>query len=103
MTLDGEGCLRGLAAQGHSFLRGKEFSPVCAAVSALLWTAAGLFEAEDRLGARVSLPAEGEMKISITVVPAALTERCRGITDFLVCGLARIAAETPDDLDFRIL
>jgi hypothetical protein len=43
------------------------------------------------------------MEMSIAGIPAALSERCRGITDFLVCGLARIAAEAPDDLDFRIL
>ncbi|MCL1818570.1 MAG: ribosomal-processing cysteine protease Prp [Spirochaetaceae bacterium] len=103
VTLDGDGCLRGFTAGGHSFLRGKDFSPVCAAVSALLRTAAELFVAEDVLGARVSLPEEGKMEVTIAGIPTALTERCRGITDFLVCALARIAAEEPDDLDLKVV
>ena len=103
VTLDGAGCLRGLTASGHSFLRGKDFSPACAAVSALLRTTAELFEAEPGLAARVSLPAEGKMEVAIAGIPAALAERCRGITDFLVCALARIAAEEPDDLDLKVV
>ena len=103
VTLDEGGCLKGLRASGHSFLHGKAFSPVCAAVSALLGTAAGLFEAESSLKAQVSLPAEGEMELSIGEVPAALRQRCRGVTDFLVYGLTRIAAQEPDDLDLEIL
>ena len=103
VTLDGEGCLRSLRASGHSFLRGKAFSPACAAITALLRTAAELFEAESGLQTRVSLPEEGKMEVSIAGIPAALQGRCQGITDFLVCGLARIAAQAPDDLDFKVL
>jgi hypothetical protein len=63
-----------------------------------LRTAAGLFEAEGAADARVSLPAEGNMDITVGKIPVSLRERFRGITDFLVCGLVRVSEEAPEDL-----
>jgi uncharacterized protein YsxB (DUF464 family) len=103
VRLDGEGCLRGLVAEGHSFLRGEEFSPACAAVSAFLGTAAALFGAENAAASRISLPSEGKMEMDIGEVPAAFLDRWRGITDFLVCGLARVSAEAPEDVKLKII
>ncbi|MDR3200281.1 MAG: ribosomal-processing cysteine protease Prp [Spirochaetales bacterium] len=111
-VLDGEGCLRSLSAQGHSFKKrrllgrfrqGQDFSPACAAVSALLRTAASLFEAEAELEVSVLLPAEGSMELNIGKIPPPLVGRCRGITDFLVCGLAQISEEAPKDLSLRVV
>jgi uncharacterized protein YsxB (DUF464 family) len=103
LRLGGEGCLRGLTAEGHSFLRGADFSPACAAVSSLLGTAAALFGAESSLSSRISLPSEGKMEMDIGEVPAVLLERCRGITDFLVCGLARVCAQAPEEIKLEVL
>jgi hypothetical protein len=68
-----------------------------------LRTAAGLFEAESGTDARISLPAEGSMDITIGKIPVSLRERFRGITDFLVYGLVRISQEAPEDLSIQVL
>jgi uncharacterized protein YsxB (DUF464 family) len=102
-TVDGEGRLRSLSAEGHSFRKGGDFSPACAAVTALLRTAAGLLEAEPDVETHVSLPAEGSMVLNVGKIPNTLTGRYRGITDFLICGLARISQEAPEDLDMRVI
>jgi len=65
-------------------------------------TTAELFTAESCLSAQVSLPGEGSMDLDVGVVPESLTGRFRGITDFLVCGLALINAEAPEDLQLRV-
>jgi hypothetical protein len=63
-----------------------------------LRTAAELFEAESAADVRVCLPEEGSMDIVVGDIPVSQRERFRGITDFLVCGLARISEEAPEDL-----
>jgi uncharacterized protein YsxB (DUF464 family) len=103
LTLDGKGRLSSLSAQGHSFRQGLDFSPACAAVTALLRTAAGLFEAQGEVEAHISLPEEGNMEIHIGEIPDSLSGRYQGITDFLVCGLVRISTEAPKDLDVQVV
>ncbi|MDR1315645.1 MAG: ribosomal-processing cysteine protease Prp [Spirochaetales bacterium] len=98
---DGGGCLRRLQARGHSFAR-DGYSPACAAVSCLLRTAGELFGAEGAADVRISLPAEGNMDITVGEIPLSLGERFRGITDFLVIGLARISEEAPEDLFVQV-
>jgi uncharacterized protein YsxB (DUF464 family) len=101
LETDSGGCLRRLQARGHSFLKNRDYSVACAAVSCLLRTAAGLFEAE--MDSRISLPLEGNMDITIGKIPASLRERFRGITDFLVCGLVRISEEAPEELSVQVV
>jgi uncharacterized protein YsxB (DUF464 family) len=103
IELDGERCLRRLTAEGHSFRQGKDFSPVCAAVTALVRTAATLFEAERAVKSRISLPGEGRLSLAVEKIPPALAARYRGITDFLVCGLMEISRDAPEDLEIRII
>ena len=103
VRLDGEGCLSRLDADGHALRQGKEFSPVCAAVTVLLRTAASLFEAEAELKSRISLPDEGRISMEIGEIPAALSGRFRGITDFLVFGLLQISRDAPEELEVRFL
>ncbi len=101
VRLDESGCLRSLEAEGHSFSEGRDFSPPCAAVSALLRTAAEILAAETE--ARVSLPGEGRMVIETGAIPREKTERLRGVTDFLVYGLLRLERENPGDLRVEIV
>jgi hypothetical protein len=68
-----------------------------------LGTAAALFGAESAIASRISLPSEGKMEMDIEEVPAALLERCRGITDFLVCGLARVCAQAPEEVKLKVV
>jgi uncharacterized protein YsxB (DUF464 family) len=103
IELDGEKCLRRLTAEGHSFRRGEDFSPACAAVTALVRTAAILFEAERAVTSRISLPGEGWISLDIGKIPPDLAGRYRGITDFLVCGLIEISRDAPEDLEIRII
>jgi hypothetical protein len=46
---------------------------------------------------------EGKMEMDIEEVPAALLGRCQGITDFLVCGLARVCAQAPEEVKLKVL
>ena len=103
VRLDGEGCLSRLDADGHALRQGKEFSPVCAAVTVLFRTAASLFEAETELKSRISLPAAGQILMEIESIPAAHKERYRGITDFLVFGLLQISRDTPEELEVQFI
>ena len=103
VELYGSGCLRRLEAEGHSFKAGRDFSPACAAVTALLRTGAELFAAEEGVEARISLPEEGRMFFEISGIPAEKIDRMRGVTDFLAYGLLRMARETPGDLEVTVL
>ncbi len=103
IRVDGTGCLRRLEAEGHSLTGGRDFSPSCAAASALLRTAAEIISAEDGVETRVSLPDEGRMLLETGAVPAERVDRFRGITDFLACGLLRLEREDPGSLRVAIV
>ena len=102
IQLDEDGCLRRLNAEGHSFRKGRDYSPACAAVSALIRTAAELCEAAGRVPARISLPEEGRISIEIDGTPPKDRGRNQGIADFLVCGLLRIEKEAPGELELTV-
>jgi hypothetical protein len=68
-----------------------------------LRTAAELFAAEAGVVSDVSLPAEGNMDITVGEIPVSLRDRFRGITDFLVCGFMRISEEAPEDFSVQVL
>jgi uncharacterized protein YsxB (DUF464 family) len=102
LVLGPEGCLQQLHAAGHAARAGNDFSPACAAVTVLLRTSAELFDAEDGLETDILLPEEGILDINIGKVPGNKRDRCKGITDFLLFGLLRIARENPTDLLLEI-
>jgi uncharacterized protein YsxB (DUF464 family) len=92
-----EGLLRSFAADGHAGIdpRGKNIA--CAAVTALLRTAAKLCaeRALVREGAGVK---PGELRLVVTSVPEAERAWLRGVTDFLLRGMKDLQDEFPREI-----
>ena len=103
LSLRPDGCLKSLNAAGHALRYKKEFSPACAAVTILLRTAAEMYEAEAGIETDIRLPEEGFLDINIGTVPREKRDRCKGFSDFLLCGLLRLAKEAPGDLELKII
>ncbi len=101
-SVQGNGCLRTLEATGHASRVSSGFSPVCAAVTAILRTGGELLGAEKELKVRVSAPEEGSFTVQVGEVPADRVDRIQGITDFLLFGIQRLAEDAPGEVSFII-
>jgi uncharacterized protein YsxB (DUF464 family) len=95
------GLLRKLEAEGHDFISGAgrgagRISEVCAAVSALVRTAARTAEANSRLTVTGSAGKEGSLILRIDDIPGSQSGWLQGLTDFIMTGLQDISGEYPE-------
>lgn len=104
LELDAHGLLSSLETEGHAaVLSGSESVP-CAAVSALVRTAARLIEAREGVEHRGGAPSPGSMSIRIQRVPRRQRSWLLGVTDYLVAGVQDVERDYPDDcrVDIRV-
>jgi uncharacterized protein YsxB (DUF464 family) len=75
---------------------------VCAAVTCLLKTAAGILFTDHDLKIDYKAEKSGQMELNIIQIPEYKVERVKGITDFLLKGLIDLEGEYPDNLSIDI-
>lgn len=101
VRLDEHGCLREFRACGHARLSRAGEDILCAAVTVLLRTCARLLGS--RLGQTAAdAPEPGEMTLVLEASPPERIEWLRGITDFLLAGVAGLQKDYPDRLTVNI-
>lgn len=102
MRLDKLGCLKEFQASGHARAARAGEDIVCAAVTVLLRTCARLVSSTAGDTALVAAPKPGQMTLILGSWPAEKVEWLRGITDFLLAGVAGLRNEYPDRLTVKI-
>jgi uncharacterized protein YsxB (DUF464 family) len=95
------GCLKSLRATGHAGKEARGNDLVCAAVTILIRTTLHALSREKSLTVTGAAPREGEATINVLSYDAAVEERFRGLSDFLLTGLFDLAAENPGHLTVR--
>lgn len=102
ISLDREHILKGVEAHGHSTAGMRGTNIVCAAVTALIRTAARLLE--ERGTGRVSGAATspGNLGFTLSAVDSGMKEYVRGVGDFLVLGIADVSDEYPDECSLTV-
>ncbi|MBN2553970.1 MAG: ribosomal-processing cysteine protease Prp [Spirochaetales bacterium] len=100
--MDHRGSLRGFSVSGHaeSGQRGQDL--VCAAVSALLRTAARILELQPDIGVRGGASEDGRMELLLDRLPPARRQWLAGVTDFLVRGVRDLQEENPEAISVRV-
>lgn len=102
VEVDRQGCLRRYTATGHAGAGGRGEDLTCAAVTALLRTAARLLYRQKDLGVRGAAPEAGQMEVKISGVPASCRMWLQGITDFLISGIRDVQEERPGEVMLEI-
>ncbi len=100
-TLDPEGCLTRVKVSGHAGYGSRGQDIVCAAVTALVRTALHLLSGQKALGTVVHAGKEGIMEGTVTAYPAHLRAWLKGVTEFLVTGIADLKSEYPDYIEIE--
>ena len=104
MTLKIENqCVASLTVHGHAggFPGGN--NPICAAVTALVRTAARTLESQKGIVISGGADQPGDMIFHVNEIPAQLKERVTGITDFLITGLRDLERENPNEIELQIV
>ncbi len=96
IRLDDSGVLSGIRATGHSGAAARGHDVVCASASVLLRTLGRVVEARRGIDVKGSADSRGEFFLEIGSVED--TEYCwlRGVTAFVVAGLADLETEYPE-------
>jgi hypothetical protein len=94
--------LAGFTASGHAGAGRKGEDIVCAAVTALLRTAAKVLAGEPGLKVGGASPEPGVMSLALEPPPEGKREWVRGVTETLLRGLTDLDAEYPGRLKLEI-
>lgn len=97
------GVFEEITAHGHAADRNTEANIPCAAVSALLRTAARLLELEEGVSIDGTAEKPGEFKLLLTSINDDKLEWLRGVTDYLIIGLKTIEQDFPDEITLDLL
>lgn len=95
-----EGALRHVESHGHAPATGG-MSVVCAAVTALLRSAAKTLADSEHVVATGSAPEPGQLSLSI--IEVYRNDWHRGVGDMLISGLRQIECDHPDQLRVNIV
>jgi uncharacterized protein YsxB (DUF464 family) len=102
VRLDKLECLQAFRASGHARAAGAGEDIVCAAVTVLLRTCARLLSDREKRSVVVKAPEPGELSLVLEPPPERI-EWLRGVTDFLLAGIAGLQSEYPDRLTVHII
>ncbi len=102
IVLDRRGCLSSFTADGHAGGAAAGQDIVCAAATALLRTAARSVLAVPGIGAEADAPAPGAMRLTVLRCEGRQRPWLRGVTDFLLTGLADLQAEYPQRVEMIV-
>ena len=100
--MDKNGCIGSLASNGHAGGRPEGRNIACAAVTALVRTAAQLLCETPELGVKGAASRAGELGFSLQSVPLRQRGYVRGISNFLLRGIADIANEYPQQVNLQL-
>ena len=93
-------CLVHLTVTGHAAIEdGGTVSVACAAVSAIVRTAARLIEMRPGVDSDGSAEKAGRLEIAIRGYPPAQREWLRGVSDFLIVGLKDVERDYPEECE----
>ena len=102
LVLDSELCIERLRVLGHSPQLVHGTSVPCAAVSALVRTAARVIEADSRVRSGGGADREGSLELRVDECPEDRREWLRGVSDLLIVGLRDVEKEYPGDCSLRL-
>ncbi len=97
------GVFEEITAHGHAADRNTGANIPCAAVSALLRTAARLLELEEGVSIDGTAEKPGEFRLQLTSINDDKLEWLRGVTDYLIIGLKTIEQDFPDEITLDLL
>lgn len=103
LELDTHGLLSSLETEGHAVASSGGESVACAAVSALVRTAARLIEARQGVDYHGGAPSAGSLSIRVKHVPKRQRRWLLGVTDYLVAGVQDVERDYPDDCKVDII
>jgi len=95
-----DGCLVAMRMTGHAGVSGgpRGGNIVCAAVTGVVRSCAEAITGADGIAVSGVADREGELSLLIREVDESRRDWLRGVTDVLLTGVRRIAAETPDEV-----
>ena len=102
ITLDSEGIVSKVIADGHSEFEKRGRNIVCAAATVLLRTAARQFEAIKEVELRGEAETPGSLNFVIEWYKQNRIAYLKGITDFLVKGIDDLSIEYPSECSLTI-
>ncbi len=102
VVLDSEGVLKAFQAEGHAGLGPAGADPLCAAFSVLARTAWECAESISDGHASGRAEAPGRLEFEIGPVNPAAAQRLRGMTEFLLTGLAGLERDFPGRISVDI-
>lgn len=102
LELDETGLLSSVKAEGHAGALRESGSVPCAAVSALLRTAARLIEARDGVEYEGGAPSAGFLSLRVGPVRRRQRRWLKGVGDYLIAGLRDVEREYPDECRVEI-
>lgn len=105
VTCSAEGSLANLVMHGHVSTGAgpRGANPVCAAITGLVRSCAEVLAGADGVTAVGTAEREGEFAVSVTAVDNVRRDWARGVTDVLVTGLRRMAADAPEEVELRVI
>jgi len=103
VTRSADGCLSALVMTGHvSAAAGpRGANLICAAVTGLVRSCAETIVAANGIVAGGDAGREGELHVAVRSVESGRREWLRGVTDVLVSGVRRMAADAPDEVELE--
>ena len=96
ITIDDDGNLGGLKAEGHSLTAEKGSNIVCAAVSAVLRAAVRALSARAGLDVAVKADTPGYLELFVEKTEGG-DSWLMGVTDILLAGLLEVERDYPDE------
>ncbi len=103
VTRSSDGCLSVLVMTGHVSAAGGPHGAnlTCAAVTGLVRSCAETIATADGVVADGTAEREGELHVTVRAVDGGRREWLRGVTDVLVSGVRRMAADAPAEVELE--
>jgi uncharacterized protein YsxB (DUF464 family) len=98
IEIDDQDCLKYIHLSGHAGGGAGGYYIVCAAVTALSRTFGQVIENRIGICSSGNAASEGQFDIRIKDVDTAQREWFRGVSDFFILGIAKLARENPETM-----
>lgn len=103
VTRSSDGCLSALVMTGHVSAAGgpRGANLICAAVTGLVRSCAEAIAVADGIVADGAAEREGELHVTVRAVESGRRDWLKGVTDVLLSGLRRMAADAPGEVELE--
>ena len=102
VSLVHEGCLRQVRATGHAGDAPPGENLTCAAITAVLRSAAAAFRQHSAVQCMVRAPKPGDLEVTLERVAPQAREWVRGATAVLLAGCLMLAREYPSEVRLEV-